>query len=64
MKIFFFCRFRRDARSLDEDEELWFNTDDDDDDGDAVEKRMEDEFSDTYGKYMEAKKGKQLCFPV
>uniref|UniRef100_A0AAQ6A4X5 Serine/threonine-protein phosphatase 4 regulatory subunit 3 n=1 Tax=Amphiprion ocellaris TaxID=80972 RepID=A0AAQ6A4X5_AMPOC len=49
--------YRRDARSLDEDEELWFNDDDDDDDGEAVEKRMEDDFSDTYGKYMEAKKG-------
>uniref|UniRef100_A0A3Q1I3M5 Serine/threonine-protein phosphatase 4 regulatory subunit 3 n=1 Tax=Anabas testudineus TaxID=64144 RepID=A0A3Q1I3M5_ANATE len=53
-------RYRRDARSLDEDEELWFNDDDDDDDGEAVEKRMEDDFSDSYGKYMEAKKGKQL----
>uniref|UniRef100_A0A3B4Z5J1 Serine/threonine-protein phosphatase 4 regulatory subunit 3 n=1 Tax=Seriola lalandi dorsalis TaxID=1841481 RepID=A0A3B4Z5J1_SERLL len=46
------------ARSLDEDEELWFNDDDDDDDGEAVEKRMEDDFSDSYGKYMESKKGK------
>uniref|UniRef100_A0A671XWW8 Serine/threonine-protein phosphatase 4 regulatory subunit 3 n=1 Tax=Sparus aurata TaxID=8175 RepID=A0A671XWW8_SPAAU len=47
-------RYRRDARSLDEDEELWFNDDDDDDDGEAVEKsRMEDDFSDSYGKYME-----------
>uniref|UniRef100_A0A8C3GBZ3 Serine/threonine-protein phosphatase 4 regulatory subunit 3 n=1 Tax=Cyclopterus lumpus TaxID=8103 RepID=A0A8C3GBZ3_CYCLU len=54
-------RYRRDARSLDEDEELWFNDDDDDDDGEAVEKsRMEDDFSDSYGKYMEAKKGKLL----
>uniref|UniRef100_A0A3Q3NAD5 Serine/threonine-protein phosphatase 4 regulatory subunit 3 n=1 Tax=Mastacembelus armatus TaxID=205130 RepID=A0A3Q3NAD5_9TELE len=53
----FICRYRRDARSLDEDEELWFNDDDDDDDGEAVEKRMEDDFSDSYGKYMEAKKG-------
>ncbi|KAG7228515.1 hypothetical protein INR49_007689 [Caranx melampygus] len=50
-------RYRRDARSLDEDEELWFNDDDDDDDGEAVEKRMEEDFSDSYGKYMEAKKG-------
>ncbi|XP_035461867.1 serine/threonine-protein phosphatase 4 regulatory subunit 3B isoform X2 [Scophthalmus maximus] len=50
-------RYRRDARSLDEDEELWFNDDDDDDDGEAVEKRMEDDFSDSYGKYMEAKRG-------
>uniref|UniRef100_A0A8C5N8B1 Serine/threonine-protein phosphatase 4 regulatory subunit 3 n=1 Tax=Gouania willdenowi TaxID=441366 RepID=A0A8C5N8B1_GOUWI len=50
-------RFRRDARSLDEDENLWLNDDDEDDDEDAVEKRMEDDFSDSYGKYMEAKKG-------
>lgn len=51
-------RYRRDARSLDEDEELWFNDDDDDDEGEAVEKsRIEDDFSDSYGKYMEAKKG-------
>lgn len=51
-------RYRRDARSLDEDEELWFNDDEDDDEGEAVEKsRIEDEFSDNYGKYMEAKKG-------
>uniref|UniRef100_A0A8D3C4Y4 Serine/threonine-protein phosphatase 4 regulatory subunit 3 n=1 Tax=Scophthalmus maximus TaxID=52904 RepID=A0A8D3C4Y4_SCOMX len=54
-------RYRRDARSLDEDEELWFNDDDDDDDGEAVEKRMEDDFSDSYGKYMEAKRGKLHC---
>uniref|UniRef100_A0A4W6F9N1 Serine/threonine-protein phosphatase 4 regulatory subunit 3 n=1 Tax=Lates calcarifer TaxID=8187 RepID=A0A4W6F9N1_LATCA len=51
-------RYRRDARSLDKDEELWFNDDEDDDDGEAVDKRMEDDFSDSYGKYMEAKKGK------
>uniref|UniRef100_A0A674NIP5 Serine/threonine-protein phosphatase 4 regulatory subunit 3 n=1 Tax=Takifugu rubripes TaxID=31033 RepID=A0A674NIP5_TAKRU len=51
-------RYRRDARSLDEDEELWFNDDDDDDEGEPVEKsRIEDDFSDSYGKYMEAKKG-------
>uniref|UniRef100_A0A667ZWV7 Serine/threonine-protein phosphatase 4 regulatory subunit 3 n=1 Tax=Myripristis murdjan TaxID=586833 RepID=A0A667ZWV7_9TELE len=49
--------YRRDARSLDEDEEMWFNDDEDDDDGETVEKnRMEDDFSDSYGKYMEAKK--------
>lgn len=57
----FLSRYRRDARSLDEDEELWFNDDDEDDDGEAVEKsRMEDDFSDGYGKYMEAKKGRLL----
>ncbi|XP_061767202.1 serine/threonine-protein phosphatase 4 regulatory subunit 3B isoform X2 [Nerophis ophidion] len=51
-------RYRRDARSLDEDEELWFNDDEDDDESETVDKsRMEDDFSDGYGKYMEAKKG-------
>lgn len=46
---------------MDEDEELWFNDDDDDEDGETVDKsRMEDDFSDGYGKYMEAKKGK-IC---
>ena len=54
-------RYRRDARSLDEDEEMWFNDDEDDDEGEPVEKsRAEDDFSDTYGKYMEAKKGMPL----
>uniref|UniRef100_H3CPT6 Serine/threonine-protein phosphatase 4 regulatory subunit 3 n=1 Tax=Tetraodon nigroviridis TaxID=99883 RepID=H3CPT6_TETNG len=53
-------RYRRDARSLDEDEELWFNDEDDDEEGEAVEKsRIEDDFSDSYGKYMEAKKGRE-----
>ncbi|XP_077352453.1 serine/threonine-protein phosphatase 4 regulatory subunit 3B [Festucalex cinctus] len=51
-------RFRREARSLDEDEELWFNEDEDDDDAEALDKsRVEDDYSDGYGKYMEAKKG-------
>nr|XP_061794381.1 serine/threonine-protein phosphatase 4 regulatory subunit 3-A-like [Nerophis lumbriciformis] len=55
-----FRRYRRDARSLDEDEELWFNEDDDDDEAEAVDKsRLEDDYSDGYGKYMEAKKGKE-----
>nr|XP_061821544.1 serine/threonine-protein phosphatase 4 regulatory subunit 3-like isoform X1 [Nerophis lumbriciformis] len=50
-------RYRRDARSLDEDEELWFNDDEDDDEAETVDKsRMEDDYSDGYGKYMEAKK--------
>ncbi|KAM4730518.1 serine/threonine-protein phosphatase 4 regulatory subunit 3B [Anableps anableps] len=50
-------RYRRDARSMDEDEELWFNDDDDDEDGEAVERRMDEDFSDSYEKFMEAKKG-------
>uniref|UniRef100_A0A674N5F0 Serine/threonine-protein phosphatase 4 regulatory subunit 3 n=1 Tax=Takifugu rubripes TaxID=31033 RepID=A0A674N5F0_TAKRU len=58
-------RYRRDARSLDEDEELWFNDDDDDDEGEPVEKsRIEDDFSDSYGKYMEAKKACCLDYDV
>uniref|UniRef100_A0A8C5AQK4 Serine/threonine-protein phosphatase 4 regulatory subunit 3-like central domain-containing protein n=1 Tax=Gadus morhua TaxID=8049 RepID=A0A8C5AQK4_GADMO len=53
-------RYRRDARSMDEDEEMWFNDDEDDEEGESVEKnRTEDDFSDSYGKYMEAKKGRQ-----
>uniref|UniRef100_A0A3Q2DZA7 Serine/threonine-protein phosphatase 4 regulatory subunit 3 n=1 Tax=Cyprinodon variegatus TaxID=28743 RepID=A0A3Q2DZA7_CYPVA len=51
-------RYRRDARSLDEDEELWFNDDDEDDEGETVERRMDEDFSDSYEKFMEAKKGK------
>ncbi|KAM9810193.1 serine/threonine-protein phosphatase 4 regulatory subunit 3B isoform 1-T1 [Syngnathus typhle] len=50
-------RYRREARSMDDDEELWFNEDEDDDEAEAVDKsRMEDDYSDGYGKYMEAKK--------
>lgn len=56
--VFFPSRYRRDARSLDEDEEMWFNDDEDDEDGESTEKRMEDDFSDSYGKFMETKKGK------
>ncbi|XP_029608367.1 serine/threonine-protein phosphatase 4 regulatory subunit 3-A isoform X2 [Salmo salar] len=56
-------RYRRDARTLDEDEEMWFHEDEDDDEGEAVEKsRPEEEFPESYGKYMEAKKrGCQRC---
>lgn len=44
---------------MDEDEEMWFNDDEDDEEGESVEKsRTEDDFSDSYGKYMEAKKGR------
>ena len=57
--MFLFNRYRRDARSMDEDEEMWFNDDEDDEEGESVEKnRTEDDFSDSYGKYMEAKKGR------
>uniref|UniRef100_A0A8C8H4V8 Serine/threonine-protein phosphatase 4 regulatory subunit 3-like central domain-containing protein n=1 Tax=Oncorhynchus tshawytscha TaxID=74940 RepID=A0A8C8H4V8_ONCTS len=50
-------RYRRDARTLDEDEdeEMWFN-----EDGEAIEKsRPEEEFPESFGKYMEAKKVKE-----
>ncbi|KAK6328616.1 serine/threonine-protein phosphatase 4 regulatory subunit 3 isoform X2 [Coregonus clupeaformis] len=51
-------RYRRDARTLDEDEEMWFNEDEDDDEGEAIERsKPEEEFPESYGKYMEAKKG-------
>lgn len=53
-------RFRRDARSLDDDEEMWFNEDEDEDETEAaVEKRVDEEFPETYGKYMGAKKVKE-----
>lgn len=52
-------RFRRDARSLDDDEEMWFNEDEDEDEADTGEKRVDEDFPETYGKYMGAKKGIQ-----
>uniref|UniRef100_A0A6Q2YGU1 Serine/threonine-protein phosphatase 4 regulatory subunit 3 n=1 Tax=Esox lucius TaxID=8010 RepID=A0A6Q2YGU1_ESOLU len=53
-------RYRRDPRTLDEDEEMWFNEDEDDDEGEAIEKsRPEEEFPESYGKYIEAKKVKE-----
>ncbi|XP_036439037.1 serine/threonine-protein phosphatase 4 regulatory subunit 3-like isoform X2 [Colossoma macropomum] len=51
-------RYRRDARTLEDDEEMWFNEDEDEDDADAgVEKRVDEDFPEAYGKYMGAKKG-------
>ncbi|XP_072525919.1 serine/threonine-protein phosphatase 4 regulatory subunit 3-like isoform X3 [Salminus brasiliensis] len=51
-------RYRRDARTLEDDEEMWFNEDEDEDETEAaVEKRVDEEFPETYGKYMGAKKG-------
>lgn len=57
-------RFRRDARALDEDEELWFN-EEEDEEGEAVvppveKSKAEDDFPDSYEKFMETKKGKVL----
>ncbi|XP_026883987.2 serine/threonine-protein phosphatase 4 regulatory subunit 3 isoform X2 [Electrophorus electricus] len=51
-------RYRREARSLEDDEEMWFNDEEDEDDADAgVEKRVEEDFPESYGKFMGAKKG-------
>ncbi|XP_022537596.2 serine/threonine-protein phosphatase 4 regulatory subunit 3 isoform X1 [Astyanax mexicanus] len=53
-------RYRRDARSLEDDEEMWFNEDEDEDEAEAaVEKRVDEEFPETYGKYMGTKKVKE-----
>uniref|UniRef100_A0A4W4FKX0 Serine/threonine-protein phosphatase 4 regulatory subunit 3 n=1 Tax=Electrophorus electricus TaxID=8005 RepID=A0A4W4FKX0_ELEEL len=47
------------ARSLEDDEEMWFNDEEDEDDADAgVEKRVEEDFPESYGKFMGAKKVK------
>ncbi|KAK3507598.1 hypothetical protein QTP70_029670 [Hemibagrus guttatus] len=53
-------RYRRDARSVDDEEEIWFNEEDDEDEADAaVEKRVEEDFPESYGKFMGAKKVKE-----
>ncbi|KAG8544105.1 hypothetical protein GDO81_023077 [Engystomops pustulosus] len=56
-------RFRRDARALEEDEELWFN-EDEEEEGEAVvppieKTKAEDDFPDSYEKFMETKKAKE-----
>ncbi|MGH0127529.1 UNVERIFIED_CONTAM: hypothetical protein FKN15_052740 [Acipenser sinensis] len=56
-------RYRRDARALEDDEEMWFN-EDDEEEGEAVvppveKSKTEDDFSDNYGKFIEAKKVKE-----
>ncbi|XP_053102293.1 serine/threonine-protein phosphatase 4 regulatory subunit 3B isoform X4 [Hemicordylus capensis] len=55
-------RFRRDARALEDDEEMWFN-EDEEEEGEAVvppveKSKSEDDFPDSYEKFMETKKGK------
>ncbi|KAG9334184.1 hypothetical protein JZ751_008543 [Albula glossodonta] len=52
-------RYRRDARSMEDDEEMWFNEDEDDDEGETVveKSKSEEDFPESYGKYIEAKKG-------
>ncbi|XP_066515909.1 serine/threonine-protein phosphatase 4 regulatory subunit 3-like isoform X1 [Hoplias malabaricus] len=53
-------RYRRDARSLEDDEEMWFNEDEDEEETEAaVEKRVDEDFPENYGKYMGAKKVKE-----
>ncbi|NWU69478.1 P4R3B phosphatase, partial [Pterocles burchelli] len=56
-------RFRRDARALEEDEEMWFN-EDEEEEGEAVvppveKSKQEDDFPDSYEKFMENKKAKE-----
>lgn len=56
-------RFRRDARALEEDEELWFN-EEEEEEGEAVvppieKSKAEDDFPDSYEKFMETKKAKE-----
>ncbi|XP_054842689.1 serine/threonine-protein phosphatase 4 regulatory subunit 3B isoform X2 [Eublepharis macularius] len=56
-------RFRRDARALEEDEEMWFN-EDEEEEGEAVippveKSKSEDDFPDSYEKFMETKKAKE-----
>ncbi|KAL2773918.1 serine/threonine-protein phosphatase 4 regulatory subunit 3B isoform 1 [Daubentonia madagascariensis] len=56
-------RFRRDAKALEEDEEMWFN-EDEEEEGKAVvapveKSKPEDDFPDSYEKFMETKKVKE-----
>ncbi|MGH0132106.1 UNVERIFIED_CONTAM: hypothetical protein FKN15_018200 [Acipenser sinensis] len=56
-------RYRRDARGLEDDEEMWFN-EDDEEEGEAVvppveKSKADDDFSGNYGKFIEAKKVKE-----
>nr|XP_034966831.1 serine/threonine-protein phosphatase 4 regulatory subunit 3B isoform X1 [Zootoca vivipara] len=56
-------RFRRDARTLEDDEEMWFN-EDEEEEGEAVvppveKSKTEDDFPDSYEKFMETKKAKE-----
>lgn len=59
-------RFRRDARTLEDEEEMWFNTDEDDlDDGETVVRtsdkiKTEEDLMEPISKFMERKKCKCL----
>ncbi|KAG8512386.1 Serine/threonine-protein phosphatase 4 regulatory subunit 3B, partial [Galemys pyrenaicus] len=56
-------RFRRDAKALEEDEEMWFNEDEDEEGKTVVapveKSKPEDDFPDSYEKFMETKKAKE-----
>lgn len=72
-------RFRRDARTLEDEEEMWFNTDEEDlEDGEAVvppsdKMKSDEDLMDPISKFMERKKrtlllhdvdGQLLRFPI
>lgn len=64
-------RFRRDARTLEDEEEMWFNTDEDDlEDGEAVvppsdKMKTEEDLMEPISKFMERKKCESLeCQPT
>uniref|UniRef100_A0A2K5NZA1 Protein phosphatase 4 regulatory subunit 3B n=1 Tax=Cercocebus atys TaxID=9531 RepID=A0A2K5NZA1_CERAT len=56
-------RFRRDAKALEEDEEMWFNEDEEEEGkvvvAPAEKSKPEDDFPDNYEKFMETKKAKE-----
>ncbi|EPY88717.1 hypothetical protein CB1_000157023 [Camelus ferus] len=56
-------RFRRDAKALEEDEEMWFNEDEEEEGKTVVapveKSKPEDDFPDSYEKFMETKKAKE-----
>ncbi|XP_057599569.1 serine/threonine-protein phosphatase 4 regulatory subunit 3B isoform X3 [Hippopotamus amphibius kiboko] len=56
-------RFRRDAKALEEDEEMWFNEDEEEEGKTVVapveKSKAEDDFPDSYEKFMETKKAKE-----
>lgn len=68
-------RYRRDARTLEDEEEMWFNTDEDDmEDGETVvspsdKTKNDDDIMDPISKFMERKKrmlkswAKMTAFP-
>ncbi|KAB1267367.1 Serine/threonine-protein phosphatase 4 regulatory subunit 3B [Camelus dromedarius] len=56
-------RFRRDAKALEEDEEMWFNEDEEEEGKTVVapveKSKPEDDFPDSYEKFMETKKAEK-----